>query len=478
MIDLSHLNVDTHAHFKPLALLSLPLFVLPPSSDTPSSSCIALSNIGFLAVSSGTSVTIVDLKRMEILFFDPAVISSEADLDQWQSESESHVDKSEITSLKWVLTSIAEGASRIRSIIASSKSDAKTRKPDQDVLPRLVIVHRSGRLRTIPLSFIAGTWIVDKASSTSSTIYAYDLASTFDVFLIDENGRELIMSQRQVDEIIRAQSIYSTLPPPAASYFVTVSPTRVSTFRGINGPRIFTLEGSFTSAKVVSRHDENHAVLVTIDKEREIRVFSLPELVPLLHRVLEHVEGYVSSGHIISRVIMIKRSLNRSVSISSSSLILQASSPSVEIYTLFPLSSDPISISNLVSAPSIGETTRSTFGWIRRGGQVERKDLTRHTTEATCASFSFLYAFDIAIRILNDGTLLNNSPLSFSFFSTESSISTFIFSSASFSSFSSPSRSVSEWYATASFSFYPTTSSPGLERLNIAHRKRCDWENE
>lgn len=100
-INLSHLQffsssfIDT---FIPAAAFSL----TPPETQ----SCLSLSDIGFLATSSGCDLLIADLRGPDVLLYDSMTSSNGS---SGKGKGKGKLDSSVITSLTWSISAMSQG---------------------------------------------------------------------------------------------------------------------------------------------------------------------------------------------------------------------------------------------------------------------------------------------------------------------------------------------------------------------------------
>lgn len=93
-------------------------FSLPPHSQ----SCLAMTDIGFLASSSGAGLTIVDMRGPEILYFDEGESSGFLNGNSKGKGKGGRSDGSNITSLTWTISAIGEGVYN-RTILRAPPTD-------------------------------------------------------------------------------------------------------------------------------------------------------------------------------------------------------------------------------------------------------------------------------------------------------------------------------------------------------------------
>lgn len=116
IVNLSHLPIrQSHIDsFRPIVAFSLP---------SHSQSCLAMSDIGFLASSSGAALAIIDMRGPEILYFDPGESSGFLGGNSKGKGKVGRSDGSHITSLTWTISAIGEGAYH-SSILCTSLPDS------------------------------------------------------------------------------------------------------------------------------------------------------------------------------------------------------------------------------------------------------------------------------------------------------------------------------------------------------------------
>lgn len=251
VIDLSYLSqhppsVDS---FVPLVAITW------PPLNTSILPVLALSNVGFFAAASGGRLLIVDLRaHEEVLLWDDAGAGGKG---KGKGKKDGAVgDGSLITGLEWCISGLAD---------------------DPEKLPRLLVCHASGLMRIITLSHVVGNWIL----SSSLALSPASIASSFKMFTLDTRGNSLAATPSALQQCITPQNYPPVnLDPESTTLLITVAPRRISTWCGLNGPRLFTTEGKgYHSAQVVER--DGAMVLVVFGLDREIEIFSLPDLLVL-----------------------------------------------------------------------------------------------------------------------------------------------------------------------------------------------------
>lgn len=91
--------------FRPVAAFA---FASPSAaSGIATKSCLALSNVGFLAVSNDATLMVVDMRGPDVLLVDSPGAGRSAALDKGKYQAK--VDSSPITALTWTVCAIGEG---------------------------------------------------------------------------------------------------------------------------------------------------------------------------------------------------------------------------------------------------------------------------------------------------------------------------------------------------------------------------------
>ncbi|KAM0753508.1 hypothetical protein T439DRAFT_377696 [Meredithblackwellia eburnea MCA 4105] len=240
--------------FRPVCALRLP----PPPSVSASSarkaSCVVISNIGFVSVSSGAALMIVDLRGPEVLLYeDPATVSIHGKGKGKGS------DASPVTSLSWAICALGQ---------------------DLERSPRLVVNQGSGSCRVFELSQIVGdsSWLL--AGKVPS--FQHDTAAgAFATFILDKLGAEAGATPTNLQLALGQQANLSAADLDAkgalTSLWITVSPSAVAAYFNIDGPRTAVFESSgLVSAALAVRF--GCPVLAVVSKSRQITVLSLPDL--------------------------------------------------------------------------------------------------------------------------------------------------------------------------------------------------------
>ncbi|KAK4705891.1 hypothetical protein P7C70_g320, partial [Phenoliferia sp. Uapishka_3] len=212
-------------------------------------SLVKLSDVGFLAASSGAALIIVDMRGPEVLFYESG---SESGKGKGRAR-----DSSPITSLTWAICAIGE---------------------DHDRTPRLIVVQESGYTRVFELSQVAGSWLLtDKVA----TFHHDSMGGAFSTFVVDKLGAAAVATPGNLSSALSHQTNFSQAEVDAkgalTSVLVSVSPTAVSVYFNVDGPRTAIFEGAgFVSASLTVRL--GCPVLVVVGRNKNVTVLSLPDL--------------------------------------------------------------------------------------------------------------------------------------------------------------------------------------------------------
>lgn len=128
----------------------------------------------------------------------------------------------------------------------------------------------------------------------SDTVASFDhdsVSSTFASFVVDKTGQELKADPVNLQRALSYQNSLSRDTHEAkgslTSLWITVTPSTISTYFNIDGPRTAQYEEreAFESAELVWRF--GCPVLLVASKTRKIYALSLPDLVPVTRMAFE-----------------------------------------------------------------------------------------------------------------------------------------------------------------------------------------------
>ncbi|BGP30846.1 Lethal(2) giant larvae sro7 [Rhodotorula toruloides] len=227
------------------------------ASGIASKSCLALSNIGFLAVSHDATLMIVDMRGPDVLLVDSAGFGRSA---SDKGKNKAKFDNSPITALTWTVCAIAE---------------------DHDRSPRLIVSQASGLSRIFELANVGGSWLV---SERFASVHHDSTRNAFATFVLDKRGNELVADSQNLQLALNQQATYTSpdnIDPVGAltSLWITVAPTTLACFYNIDGPKTATYEdehGQFERAAIVRA--QGCTALAVQSRNCMLHVFSLPDL--------------------------------------------------------------------------------------------------------------------------------------------------------------------------------------------------------
>ncbi|KAM0788575.1 hypothetical protein ACM66B_001699 [Microbotryomycetes sp. NB124-2] len=255
-----------HDGLRPFAAFALPIA---------GSTCLEISDTGFLAASSGPVLLIADLRGPDVLLIQSFGVQSAV-----KHKHKFKPDSSPITSLTWTICATNE---------------------DHDISPRLISVQSSGQAHVFELSNVAGTWLV----GDSPIIFQHDsIASAFDTFVLDKTGQQLLAEPMSLERALAQQAGYQTTATTVdkgglTSLWITVTPSLVSCYYNVDGPRTAQFEGGssagFMKADVTTRF--GCPVLLVASKHRTITALSLPDLTEITRMSFE-AAVHTSAGSI------------------------------------------------------------------------------------------------------------------------------------------------------------------------------------
>lgn len=226
-------------------------------------SCVFMSDIGFLASSSGSALLMVDMRGPEILHWN-----------QGNKKGKQKEDPSAITSLVFTVSAIGDGEAPPSSI----SDNADDIRADRDRTPRLIVVQASGTTRVFEFSHVVGDWIV----SATPTSFSHDnVAGAFVTFVIDKAGIETNANARNLEAALAHQASFTTIDDGKGalnSIWITVTSTTVAAYANIDGHRTAMYEDrdGFEAAQIIMRF--GCPVLAVASRNRSVTILSLPEL--------------------------------------------------------------------------------------------------------------------------------------------------------------------------------------------------------
>lgn len=241
--------VTPNDHFIPVAASSLSI------DGPPSQRQLALSDVGFLAASSGSRLLVANLRGPEVLFWDSPFASS-GKKGKGKSKP-GPKETSPITSLTWTICPTNE---------------------DSEKSLRLLVTHATGSSFVFEVAHVVGEWILsDRILFTKHEASA----KSFQTFVLDRLGSLLSASQSALQMVLAQQSQPDEQSLEARGsigcLWITVSPTDVAVYMNVTGPKSASFEGrAFTFAGVV--WNQGCPVLAVASQDGSITILSLPDL--------------------------------------------------------------------------------------------------------------------------------------------------------------------------------------------------------
>ncbi|GAA6050920.1 hypothetical protein JCM3770_002538 [Rhodotorula araucariae] len=239
--------------FRPVAAFN---FSSPTSaSGAAARSCLALSNVGFIAASNEASLIVVDLRGPEVVLVDVPVAGDVS------RKGKTKVDASAITAMTWSICAIGE---------------------DHDRSPRLIVTQDSGLTRIFELANIGGTWHL---SENYASVQHESTRGALATFVLDKAGNELLANAQNLQLALTHQAAFGapeTFDPTGAitSLWVTVNRTTLACYFNLDGPRTAVYEDEHAEyEKAVIVHMQGCAALVVQSRNCTLSMFSLPDLV-------------------------------------------------------------------------------------------------------------------------------------------------------------------------------------------------------
>lgn len=160
----------------------------------------------------------------------------------------------------------------------------------------MIVTHDSGLTRIFELANLGGGWHLNEKFAS---IQHDSTRSAFATFVLDKFGNALLADGPALQRALDHQAAFSARNFEAKgslmAVWVTASARSLSVFYNIDGPKIASYEDDrvlFEKAVVVRKQD--CSVLVTQARNRQISVFSLPELVQISRMIPEASIQYVS----------------------------------------------------------------------------------------------------------------------------------------------------------------------------------------
>lgn len=147
-------------------------------------------------------------------------------------------------------------------------------------------------MRILTLSHVVGNWILVDGTCTASS--PDSIAGAFALFPLNGFGNPLITTTLFLQTFLSIQShsnssqLSSPTREAVSSLLVAVSPSKIACYFGIDGVRVFLSEGRrFAKAEIVRYF--GGAALVTVSIDREVLIYSLPDLLPITKVRIEAV---------------------------------------------------------------------------------------------------------------------------------------------------------------------------------------------
>ncbi|GAA6012247.1 hypothetical protein JCM8202_003257 [Rhodotorula sphaerocarpa] len=247
-VDLSGAPVPhtDHDGFRPVGAVKSTV-----ADDVTLKRCLALSNIGFLALSSGADLVVLDLRGPEVLHFE----SPKPTAPSGRSKSKKPVEGAPIASLTWSICPVGN---------------------DHDRSPRLLVTDVSGLTRIFEMANVGGAWHV---SSEHLSISHDSTRGVVASFVIDKGGDEMLANSQnlQLAEAYQSRPFDAALGP--SSLWIVLNRTTISCYFNIDGPKTaeFTEEREwFESAAIVRQ--QGCAALAVQSRHCAMHLFSLPDL--------------------------------------------------------------------------------------------------------------------------------------------------------------------------------------------------------
>lgn len=236
--------------FRPIAA-----FTVPEGDAVGAVKLATLSDVGFLAVSSGASLVIADLRRCEVLLAESSTVA--VDSSKGKGKHGMRADNSPITSHCWTISPCGD---------------------DHDRTPRLIVTQASGAVRVFELGMVAGDWIL----SEKVAAFSHDsVKGAFGSFVFDAHGNEALAAPMQLQQALNQHSHFSPDDARGAltGLWVTASPTNLACYANISSAKVAGYEdrqAGFMHAQVVYRLGS--PVLLVSNVHRNVTAFSLPDL--------------------------------------------------------------------------------------------------------------------------------------------------------------------------------------------------------
>lgn len=272
--------------FRPIAAFKFAVEAGAPSRRT----CLALSNIGFLAASNEGHLIVVDLRGPEVLLIESAG-AGKAD-----KKGKGKVDASPITVLTWTISPIGEGLSSILSAF-SPFAHSRFLPADLDRSPRLLVTQASGLTRVFELSNVGGSWLLNE--NPVFIQHSDSGANAFASFVLDKHGNPLEATSQQLQLATSQQQAFQSPEHVDArgaltSLWITVSRHTIACLYNIDGPKTAEYEDERTTfEKAMVVHQQGSSVLLVQSTNRMLSIFSLPDLVQIARLSFEASVQYV-----------------------------------------------------------------------------------------------------------------------------------------------------------------------------------------
>ena len=236
--------------FRPVAA-----FIIPEGDAVGAAKQVTLSDVGFLAASSGSSLVIADLRKCEVMLAETSTMAVES--AKGKGRLGLRGDNSPITSHCWTIGPCGD---------------------DHDRIPRLIVTQATGAVRVFELGMVAGDWIL----SDKVTAFQHDsVKGAFGSFVFDPYGNEALAAPMQLQQALNHHNTFSPDDARGAltGLWVTASATNLACYSNISGAKVAGYEdrqAGFMHAQVV--HRLGSAVLLVSNVHRNVTAFSLPDL--------------------------------------------------------------------------------------------------------------------------------------------------------------------------------------------------------
>lgn len=259
-----------------------------------------------------------------------------------------------------------------------------SRFTDHDRNPRLIVVQASGATRVFEFAQVAGAWVL----AESVPAFQHDnVAGTFASFVFDRLGTQSTATPIHLQQALTQQASLShdTIDQKGSllSLWVAVTPSTISCYYNINGPRVAIYDGGssgFLHAQIVLKG--NMPVLVVSARDRTITSFALPELSSISRVSIMAPLQYVFWGLLagIDRKLTLSACSTSSgdISFAQDGSLVQSTDPlSIKLYTIFDTLTRPVLVytlhdNNIYIPAQVDMVTsaKSTVASLFGGGRV------------------------------------------------------------------------------------------------------------